>query len=88
MDWCAVDQFAPAVDVVPAHRDRIVGGFGVAVESFNGKGKIWLEGETWTATSKQPVEKDQTVVVRNLRGLVLSVEPVTESESTGAEFQT
>ena len=69
-------------------KDRIIGGYGVAMESFVGDGKVWLEGEVWTATSKQPVEKDQTVVVRNISGLVLSVEPVIESESTGAELQT
>jgi len=69
-------------------RDRIIGGYGVAMESFTGEGRIWLEGETWTATSKTPVDKDQTVVVRNLRGLVLSVEPVTESAGTSAELQT
>ena len=69
-------------------RDRIVGGHGVAMESFTGAGKVWLEGEAWSATSSRPVEKDQTVVVRNLDGLVLRVEPVTESESTGAEIPT
>ena len=66
-------------------RDRIVGGHGVAMESFVGAGKVWLEGETWSATSKQPVEKDQTVVVRNLDGLILRVDPVSESEGTTSE---
>jgi membrane-bound serine protease (ClpP class) len=69
-------------------RDRIVGGHGVAMESFTGEGKVWLEGETWSATSSRPVEKGQTVVVRNLDGLVLRVEPLTEPVSTGAELPT
>ncbi len=69
-------------------RDRIVGGHGVAMESFTGAGKVWLEGETWSATSKQTVEKDQTVLVLDLDGLVLRVEPVSESEGAGAELQT
>jgi membrane-bound serine protease (ClpP class) len=69
-------------------RDRIVGAHGVAMASFTGSGKVWLEGEAWSATSKQPVEKDQTVLVLDLDGLVLRVEPVSESESAGAELQT
>lgn len=69
-------------------RDRIIGGHGVAMESFTGKGKVWLEGEAWSATSVQPVQKDQTVVVQNLEGLVLSVEPLAESDVTSGELQT
>jgi membrane-bound serine protease (ClpP class) len=69
-------------------RDRIIGGHGVAMESFVGQGKVWLEGEAWTAISKQQVEKDQTVLVLDLDGLVLRVEPVSESQSAGAELQT
>jgi len=69
-------------------RDRIIGGQGVAMESFTGAGKVWLEGEAWSATSKQTVEKDQTVLVLDLDGLVLRVEPVSESEGSGAQLQT
>ena len=69
-------------------RDRIIGGHGVAMESFTGTGKVWLEGEAWSATSKQTVEKDQTVLVLDLDGLVLRVEPVSESEGSGAQLQT
>ena len=69
-------------------KDRIIGAHGVVMESFTGQGKVWLEGEAWTAVSKRPVEKDQTVVIRNLEGLVLIVEPVSESARSSAEFQT
>jgi membrane-bound serine protease (ClpP class) len=69
-------------------RDRIVGAHGVAMESFVGNGKVWLEGEAWSAKSKKPVEKDQKVLVLDLVGLTLKVEPVTESEESGAELQT
>ncbi len=34
------------------------------------------------------VEKDQAMTVRDLAGLVLKVAPVSESETTNAEFQT
>jgi membrane-bound serine protease (ClpP class) len=69
-------------------RDRIVGAYGVAMESFTGTGKVWLEGEAWSATSKQAVEKDKTVLVLDLDGLVLRVEPVSETEDAGVELQT
>jgi membrane-bound serine protease (ClpP class) len=69
-------------------RDRIIGGHAVAIESFVGKGKVWLEGETWSAISKLPVEKDQVVLVQDLDGLTLTVEPVSEPLTTSAELQT
>ena len=68
-------------------RDRIIGSHGVAMESFVGQGMVWLEGEAWTATCTEAVEKDQTVVVNDLDGLVLRVDPVTESATSGAELQ-
>lgn len=69
-------------------RDRIVGGHAVAIESFVGEGKVWIEGESWSAISKLPVEKDQVVLVQDLDGLTLTVEPVSESLTTSAELQT
>jgi membrane-bound serine protease (ClpP class) len=56
-------------------RASIVGGVGTAEMDFSGEGKIWLEGESWTARSNVPIEKNQKVIVRNLVGLVLEVEP-------------
>ena len=53
----------------------IIGGTGTAIQSFTGNGKIWLEGETWTAVSNTPIEKDQQVKVRAIDGLTLLVEP-------------
>ena len=69
-------------------RDRIIGAHGVAMESFVGKGKVWLEGESWSAISKLPVEKDQTVLVKDLDGLTLRVGPVDQTQTTSAELQT
>lgn len=69
-------------------RDRIIGGLGVAMESFTGRGKVWLEGEAWSAVSAGPVEKDQAVRVLDLEGLVLKVEPASEAAASGAELQT
>lgn len=69
-------------------RDRIIGSYGVAMEDFTGTGKVWLEGEAWSATSTKPVEKDQKVHVLDLDGLVLKVEPASESDTSGAQLQT
>ncbi len=48
----------------------------------------WRPISIWAAISKQPVQKDLAVTVHDLEGLVLKVEPVSESETTNAEFQT
>jgi membrane-bound serine protease (ClpP class) len=55
--------------------DSIIGGVGVAMSDFAGEGKVWLEGEAWAARSNEPVTKDQQVVVKNLVGLTLEIEP-------------
>jgi len=62
-------------------RDSIIGGVGTALQNFTGEGKIWLEGESWTARSDVAVAKGQQVSVRQLDGLVLEVEPITESNT-------
>ncbi len=55
--------------------DSIIGGVGTAMTDFSGEGKIWLEGEAWAARSNTPVTKDQQVVVTNMIGLLLEIEP-------------
>lgn len=69
-------------------RGSIVGGIGTAMNSFTGDGHVWLEGESWAATSAVPVEKDQKVIVRDLKGLTVHVEPLHEADTTEAQPQT
>jgi membrane-bound serine protease (ClpP class) len=69
-------------------RGSIVGGVGTVMSDFSGEGKIWLEGEAWAARSSVPLIKDQTVVVTNLVGLVLEVEPTTEQSPADPQPQT
>jgi len=69
-------------------RESIVGGIATATESFSGDGHVWLESETWAARSLVSIEKDQKVRVRAMKGLVLEVEPIPESATSGAELQT
>jgi membrane-bound serine protease (ClpP class) len=57
-------------------QESIVGGIGTAMEAFSGGGKIWLEGESWSARSGLTIEKDQEVRVTAMDGLTLVVEPV------------
>ena len=54
----------------------IIGGVGTAMDSFSKEGKIWLEGESWSAVSSVPISKDQHVRVRAIDGLTLLIEPV------------
>ncbi len=60
-------------------KDSILGGLGTAMEDFTGDGRVWLEGEAWTAHSSVAIRKDQEVVVRTMNGLQLEVEPTIES---------
>lgn len=64
----------------------IIGGTGTAMKRFQGKGRVWLEGEAWNAISSQAVEKDQEVIVEEMDGLTLIVRPV--SSTVSAESQT
>ncbi len=68
--------------------ESIIGGTGVAMESFTGYGKIWLEGESWQAESRIPIVKDQEVVVTAMDGLVLQVKPAPAEQSHKTELQT
>jgi len=69
-------------------RGSIVGGIGVAMESFTGDGKVWLEGEAWAAHSEVPLRKNQQVIVRDMHGLTLDVEPLAATDTGRAELQT
>lgn len=69
-------------------KGSIVGGTAVAMEDFEGKGRVWLEGEAWHAVSHTPVRKGQFVTVRRLDGLTLTVEPLAATPETDPELQT
>lgn len=56
--------------------EATVGAIAVAMEDFSDEGKVWLDGEAWHAHSTAPVAKDQELVVRNVEGLLLEVEPM------------
>ncbi len=68
-------------------RDSIVGGIATVMHDFSGDGKIWLEGEAWTARSPVAVTKGQEVVVTAIDGLVLTVRPAAEPDTGDAQVQ-
>jgi membrane-bound serine protease (ClpP class) len=68
-------------------RGSIVGGVGTAMDDFTGSGRIWLEGEAWQAVSRVPVVKGQEVVVREMDGLTLRVEPLPQQGAARTELQ-
>jgi membrane-bound serine protease (ClpP class) len=68
-------------------RDSIIGGVGTAMHGFTGDGKVWLEGESWAAHSTVRLEKGEPVVVRDLDGLVVEVEPMRDTDPGDARLQ-
>jgi membrane-bound serine protease (ClpP class) len=70
--------------------DSIIGGIGTAMLDFNseGEGKVWLEGEAWSARCEVAIEKDQSIVVTALDGLTLEVMPAPAVDNTQAQLQT
>ena len=68
--------------------DSIIGGIGTAMQDFDGEGKVWLEGEAWSARCPVAVEKDQAVVVTAMDGLILDVKPAPAGDDREAQFQT
>jgi len=66
----------------------IIGGIGNAMHSFDGEGKVWLEGEAWAARSTVAIAKDQDVIVTNMQGLTLEVKPAPLQNPGEAQIQT
>ena len=66
-------------------RESIVGGTATAMEDFANTGMVWLEGEAWHARSRNPVTKDEQLIVTRLDGLTLDVEPAAKPDSPAAE---
>ena len=63
-------------------KGSIVGGTAIAIEDFEGDGKVWLEGEAWHARCQGAVAKDEQLIVTRLDGLTLEVERAASSEAT------
>ena len=55
--------------------DEMLGHLAVAVEDFDGQGRVRVRGEIWKAISDQPIHSGQSVRVEAISGLVLRVKP-------------
>jgi membrane-bound serine protease (ClpP class) len=54
--------------------EELIGEGGIAMTNFEkGKGKVFIKGEIWNAVSEDNIKKDDTVVVEQVKGLILYV---------------
>jgi membrane-bound serine protease (ClpP class) len=54
--------------------EELIGEEGIAMTNFEkGKGKVFIKGEIWNAVSEDNIKKDDTVVVEQVKGLILYV---------------
>jgi membrane-bound serine protease (ClpP class) len=59
----------------------MIGETGLTQTPLNPRGKVFVHGELWDATSPSAIEAGQLVVVRQVNGLDLVVEPVPASQN-------
>ncbi|WP_144393444.1 NfeD family protein [Pleionea sediminis] len=55
--------------------DELLSSEASAVESFTGKGRVYLRGEIWQAVSQTPITKGQALKVVSVDGLTVTVTP-------------
>ena len=60
---------------VVSGREELIGAAAEVLESFDAQGRVRVHSETWTARSRQPLTKGQSVRVVGMEGLLLDVEP-------------
>jgi len=56
--------------------EGLIGETGIAQTGLSPRGKIFVHGELWDATSSAEVSAGQSVIVRRVDGLLLQVEPL------------
>ncbi|MDR5905042.1 nodulation protein NfeD [Franzmannia qiaohouensis] len=64
-------------------QEELIGARAVALEDFEGAGRVRLHGESWKAHSPTPVSKGQTLTVTALDGLTVEVAPRDSAEQPG-----
>jgi membrane-bound serine protease (ClpP class) len=60
--------------------EEMLGSLGVAVDGFEGPGRVRVHSEDWRALAPRPVRKGQPVRVIGVDGLTLTVEPIEEDD--------
>jgi len=64
---------------VVSGREQLIGRQGVALDSFDHEGHVFIHSERWNARTETPVSKDQAIVVTGIDGLSLQVRPLPET---------
>ena len=62
----------------------LVGEIGIAQTPLSPQGKVFIHGEVWDAVSSTNIPAGQTVVVRQVDGLKIQVDPVSSTQRTPA----
>ncbi len=62
-------------------REELLGAEGVALESFDRRGRVRVHGELWSATTRHPLRQGDRVRVTGISGLTLRVEPATTRQT-------
>jgi membrane-bound serine protease (ClpP class) len=62
----------------------LVGEVGIAQTPLSPQGKVFIHGEVWDAVSSTNIPAGQTVVVRQVDGLKIQVDPVSSTQRTPA----
>ncbi|MEM9057941.1 MAG: NfeD family protein, partial [Pseudomonadota bacterium] len=60
---------------VVSGQEHLIGATAEVEEDFNASGRVFVQGELWTATTTAPVTKGQRVTVTGIDGLTLSIAP-------------
>ncbi|MBU1233922.1 MAG: nodulation protein NfeD, partial [Proteobacteria bacterium] len=57
---------------------ELIGSIGEAIDDFDsdGKGRVWIHGESWRAVGTAPIHKGQKVRIRSRDGLELEIDSV------------
>jgi membrane-bound serine protease (ClpP class) len=62
-------------------KQGLIGEIGTAQSSLSPAGKVFVHGELWDAVSTVPVSAGEQIVVRQVDGLTLGVDPVTAAKA-------
>ena len=60
---------------VVSGEEYMIGRTGVVIDSFSGRGRVVIDGESWLAESREPLSAGQNIRVDAIDKLVLKVEP-------------
>jgi len=65
----------------------LIGEIGLTQSALSPQGKVFVHGELWDAISSANLPAGQPVIVRQVKGLQLSVEPVSPAQQTATTAQ-